>query len=161
MSTQSKMYFLNFLHQILSQFFHHKVIWSTLIPTFHSADYALFKSAKHFPTQGCSKLFKDNPSMRKHINTHGPRVHVCTECGKAFIKSSKLRRHQLVHTGEKPYQCTFEGCGKRFSLDFNLRTHVRIHTGDRPYVCPFDNCNKRFAQSTNLKSHCLTHARQR
>ncbi|XP_066927906.1 transcriptional repressor protein YY1-like [Clytia hemisphaerica] len=108
---------------------------------------------------GCGKVFRDNSAMRKHLHTHGPRVHVCAECGKAFVESSKLKRHQLVHTGEKPFQCTFEGCGKRFSLDFNLRTHVRIHTGDKPYVCPFDSCNKRFAQSTNLKSHILTHAK--
>ena len=32
--------------------------------------------------QGCTKMFRDNSAMRKHLHTHGPRVHVCAECGK-------------------------------------------------------------------------------
>uniref|UniRef100_F1L3H4 Polycomb protein PHO n=1 Tax=Ascaris suum TaxID=6253 RepID=F1L3H4_ASCSU len=107
------------------------------------------------PHENCTKLFKNCAALRKHVVFHAPPSHKCAECGRAFVERSKLRRHQLVHTGEKPFHCDFEGCGKRFSLVFNLRTHQRLHLGDKPFVCP--RCEKAFAQSTNLKSHMKTH----
>ncbi|XP_015854297.1 zinc finger protein 42 homolog [Peromyscus maniculatus bairdii] len=111
------------------------------------------------PQTGCKKKLKNKTALRKHMLIHGPRQHACAECGKAFTEGSKLKRHLLVHSGERPFQCTFEGCGKRFSLDFNLRTHIRIHTGEKPFVCPFDGCQRSFIQSNNLKLHTLTHAK--
>ncbi|XP_004610457.1 zinc finger protein 42 homolog [Sorex araneus] len=109
------------------------------------------------PQHGCGKKFKDRASLKKHIRIHGPRDMVCAECGRAFLEKSKLNRHFLIHTGERPFQCTYEGCGKRFALDFNLRTHVRIHTNEKYYACPFKGCKKRFVRSNNLKVHVLTH----
>ncbi|EGW10388.1 Zinc finger protein 42 [Cricetulus griseus] len=111
------------------------------------------------PQTGCRKKLKNKTALRKHMLVHGPRPHVCAECGKAFVESSKLKRHFLVHSGEKPFQCTFEGCGKRFSLDFNLRTHVLIHTGEKRFVCPFDGCQKSFIQANNMKTHILIHTK--
>jgi len=111
------------------------------------------------PQQGCAKLFRETAAMRKHFATHGPRRHLCSECGRAFAERSKLKRHHFVHSGEKPFVCDFESCGKRFSLEYNLRTHHRIHLGNRPFVCPVQGCDKSFAQSTNLKTHVLGHAR--
>ncbi|XP_040613881.1 zinc finger protein 42-like [Mesocricetus auratus] len=116
-------------------------------------------SMQECPQTGCRKKLRNKTALRKHMLVNGPRPHVCAECGKAFVESSKLKRHLLVHSGEKPFRCTFEGCGKCFSLDFNLRTHIRIHTGEKRFVCPFGGCQKSFIQSSNMKTHIQIHTK--
>ncbi|KAI9499245.1 hypothetical protein BDB00DRAFT_753665, partial [Zychaea mexicana] len=61
-------------------------------------------------------------SMKQHR-------HVCIypNCGWSFKRFEHLKRHMLVHTGERPHACPFPGCGKRFSRSDNLHAHHRTH----------------------------------
>ncbi|KAF8916573.1 hypothetical protein CPB85DRAFT_1216253 [Mucidula mucida] len=51
------------------------------------------------------------------------RKHACTMCHKRFDRPSTLKKHLLVHTGEKAYQC--DSCGRRFGVASNLNRHVK------------------------------------
>ncbi|XP_029349535.1 zinc finger protein 770-like [Echeneis naucrates] len=62
-----------------------------------------------------------NPSYGKHK---------CLHCLKAFPSASKLQRHEMVHTGVKPFHCPV--CGKAFRQASHLKTHGRTHCKRKP-----------------------------
>ncbi|XP_054711199.1 zinc finger protein 484-like [Uloborus diversus] len=80
-------------------------------------------------------------------------VLTCTVCNYSTVNSAHMKRHAVVHSGERPYVCEF--CNKTFNRKDYLKIHKMIHSGERPFECPL--CSKAFTQKQSLKMHLTTH----
>ncbi|XP_068093172.1 zinc finger protein 407 [Hyperolius riggenbachi] len=102
--------------------------------------------------------------MRKHLNNHllgkhgvgtpKERKFACNLCYRTFREKWSLNNHMKLHTGEKPFKCTWPTCHYSFLTASAMKDHYRTHTGEKSFLC--DLCG--FAGGTR---HALTkHRRQ-
>lgn len=81
------------------------------------------------PTTTTSSTTSAKKQLSRASNSTGKsrKSHLCRDCGKLFARSDMLTRHQLCHSGVKPYECS--KCKQVFSRKDHLSTHERTHTG--------------------------------
>ncbi|XP_077564405.1 uncharacterized protein LOC144179852 [Haemaphysalis longicornis] len=105
--------------------------------------------------QQCSFVTPYLCHLKRHQRIHtGERPHQCSRCSKAFVQKAHLVDHVRIHTGERPYQCHL--CPSAFSHRNTLVNHVRHHTGEKLFRCGF--CPETFIRATEQKKHEKAHS---
>ncbi|TPX46264.1 hypothetical protein SeMB42_g03765 [Synchytrium endobioticum] len=81
----------------------------------------------------------------------------CPTCFKFFGKKGDLHRHEMIHSGDKPFKCSYPLCTKAFVQRAALITHTRTHTGEKPFVCEVPFCGRRFSDPSQFSRHRKAH----
>nr|DBA14219.1 TPA: hypothetical protein GDO54_005220 [Pyxicephalus adspersus] len=109
---------------------------------------------------GCQRTFESEEKRLLHqcdfVNVTANRraeTQQCSLCNKVFPSRSKLERHIMIHTGQKPFACVL--CGKAFRQKAHLKIHELTHTQEKPFQCTW--CFKAFKTAEQLLKHEEAH----
>ncbi|CDQ75347.1 unnamed protein product [Oncorhynchus mykiss] len=74
----------------------------------------------------CGKVFKKPSLLTLHMGVH-TMPHHCDQCPKRYATPGALKKHQLLHTEERPFAC--EHCDRRYRSAYDLKVHIIIFCG--------------------------------
>ena len=113
-----------------------------------------------FVCEVCGKSYARKQSLVYHKETHFRgqlrKRFQCPHCPKAFQFKNILQSHQVIHTGERPFQCQL--CETKFTHYSNLQRHYKqVHNQKRTknWVCKI--CGESFLSQWLMKLHNKTH----
>ncbi len=108
----------------------------------------------------CSLVAAAPKDLRRHENIHtGQRPYACQHCDLCFAEIGNLRRHEKrKHSPEK--RCICSECGESFADSTPLRVHQRRrHSGEKPHAC--GECEMTFTTSAELRTHKRKHSEEK
>ena len=109
-----------------------------------------------FVCDECGKGFKMKQNLKRHHRLRHSKYTpvICSFEGcNVKLKREGLKRHNLIHTGKRPFEC--ENCEAKFLSRNALGRHTLTHSGEKPFKC--SQCDKEFSQNCNLKTHEIKH----
>jgi len=72
-----------------------------------------------------------------------------------FKDSAHLATHKMIHTGEKPFKCSF--CPYTTRSNSYLKKHHLTHKNGKRCTFPCTNCRLKFLTVNDLKEHNKSH----
>ncbi|XP_041714245.1 zinc finger protein 281 isoform X2 [Coregonus clupeaformis] len=111
---------------------------------------SLSPNSKPHICEHCNAAFRSSYHLRRHVLIHtGERPFRCSQCNMSFIQKYLLQRHEKIHSGEKPFSC--DQCNMCFIQKYHMERHKRTHSGEKPYRC--DTCQQFFSRTDRLLKH--------
>lgn len=99
-------------------------------------------------SSGSRRLVKRRPGA----NRRGRHMYECPDCGKKVQSNYNLRRHMMIHTGERPFPCDL--CERRFREFSDLKKHRRRHSHDPQFICMICHLGAPLEQDSTRCADC-------
>lgn len=132
---------------------------------------------KPFACHLCEMRFNRRDNLQHHLNRLHPngvvklekqrplQTWLCAVCGKTFNCRSRLKTHEVIHSGVKPHRCDL--CPKAYMRTNDLEHHKKVvHVGGAAEPSPPCSllchlCGKEFRCKSQLAVHFQTHTGER